>query len=118
MTLLRSFRALQSSTRYHVENGEYTTHSPSAEAVIVLEFKDKSSCTLDFPDRKNHYLIWVWIKWLKLIISIQKGELKKARQGGDGSVEAVELPAWAVTGKLISALSIVLKSSTGLEVST
>lgn len=116
MTLLRSFRALQSSTRFQVENSEYTTHSPSAEAVIVLEFKDKSSCTLVFPDRKNHYLIWVWMKWLKLVISIQKGELKKTRQGGEGSAEAVELPAWAVTGKLISALSIVLRSSTGLEV--
>ena len=117
MTLLRSRRALHSSTRFDTESGEYTSHSPIADAVITLEFKDKSQCRLIFPDRKNYYLIWVWMKWLKLVVSIQKGELRSVSASGDGKNIEPELPSWAGSGKLTSSLTVVLKSSTGVEVS-
>jgi C2 domain len=116
MTLLRSRRALHSSTRLDAESGEYTSHSPIPEAVIMLEFKDKSQCRLIFPDRKNYYLIWVWMKWLKLVSSIQKGELRTVSASGDGKNPEPELPSWAGSGKLTSSLTVVLKSSAGVEV--
>lgn len=117
MTLLRSRRALHSSTRLDTESGEYTSQFPTAEAVITLEFKDKSICSLLFPDRKNYYLIWVWMKWLKLVVSIQKGELKMNSTTGDGKNLEPELPSWASSGKLTSSLTVVMRSSTGVEVS-
>jgi C2 domain len=116
MTLLRTGRALRSSTRLDVETGEYSYHSPSSEANISLHFKDESVCTILFPDRKNYYLIWIWVKWLKLVVSIQKGEWKIVSPATDRKPAELELPNWAATGVLTSSVTVVMKSSSGAEV--
>jgi hypothetical protein len=116
MTLLRTGRALRSSTRLDVETGEYSYHSPSSEANISLHFKDESVCTILFPDRKNYYLIWIWVKWLKLVVSIQKGEWKIVSPATDRKPAELELPNWAAAGVLTSSVTVVMKSSSGAEV--
>ena len=116
MTLLRSHRPLMSSTCLNVDMGEYTSNPPISDASITLELKDGSCCTLIFPDKNNHYLLWVWIKWLKLVMTIQNDTLKILPVGEESKSFDIELPSWAAVGKLLSAITVVLKSSNGVEV--
>lgn len=116
MTLLRSYRPLNSSTRLNVDIGEYTSHPPNCEASITLELKDHSTCILLFPDKNNYYLLWVWIKWLKLVVSIQKNELKVLPIGEESKTVELELPSWAAVGKLSSAITLILRNNCGIEV--
>ena len=116
MTLLRTGRALRGSTRLDTDSGEYTYHSPAAEANITLHFKDHSTCTILFPDRKNYYLLWIWIKWLKLVVSIQKGEWKIISPATERKPAELELPNWAAAGVLTSSVTVIMKNSSGHEV--
>ena len=118
MTLLRSNRALHGSTSYNIDNDNYSYNPPNLKGTIILELKDKTTCTLSFPDRNNYYLIWVWMKWLKLVISIQKGEFTPVPNPDGTSPPDLELPQWASVRKLTTSLSVVIKSSTGVEVRT
>jgi hypothetical protein len=101
MHLLRCGRSLSGSICLDIKSGQYTNKPPLKQAVIILELENRSSCSLIFPDEKNHFLLWIWMRWLKLAVNIMK----------TGS----ELPVWAISGNIRNSLTTIVKNSKGSE---
>ena len=112
MHLLRGQTALLSSTTIDILSEAIANDTPCGDICLRLDLLVRGhgrggsrvpsptleSCYVMFPDRNNHYLLWVWLRWLKLGANMV--------QNGQGS--ASDLPPWAVAKKLISNAVVLL----------
>ena len=115
MRLLRGQSALLSSTVLDVLREESASDLPCGDVCLRLDLLVRGkggggsnvavsptleSCYVMFPDRNNHYLLWVLIRWLRLGSNIVR----------DGKGGAGGLPPWAVAKKVIINATVLLGS--------
>ena len=122
MTQLRARSMLVSSTRFDFTDGLFGRELPSRDACLRLDLPMAPSssrggggdgrsnfrqqgvterCYLVFPDGDNHYLLWVWMRWLRLGTNLRdNADTTQLPQGGKN------LPPWAVAEKVLSSMTV------------
>ena len=126
MTQLRARCMLVSSTRFDFTDGLFGRELSNRDACLRLDLPIAPSsssgsggdgrgnfrqqgvterCYLVFPDSENHYLLWVWMRWLRLGTNLRDNDTSQLPQGGKN------LPPWAVAEKVLSSMTVLWVST-------
>ena len=126
MTQLRARCMLMSSTRYDFTDGLFGRELSNRDASLRLDLSVAPSsssgsgrdgrgsfrqqggterCYLVFPDIDNHYLLWVWMRWLRLGTNLRDNVTSQLPQEGKN------LPPWAVAEKILSSMTVLWVST-------